>query len=74
MTESSEKTITLLDALITGIIHDLPLEGRVSTANLDEDEFRVLELVLGKYMRHRLNELNQQGNKELLHECRAKSG
>ena len=47
---------------------------RVSIADLDEDELRVLELTMGKYMKFRIEQLNEQGNDELIKECRKRSG
>ena len=52
MNESS-----LLDALITDLIAEMPLETRVSVANLDDSEIRVLKLALGKYLKSRLEEI-----------------
>lgn len=74
MNEHNKNNLTLLDALIIDILNDLTLEERVSIADLDEDEFRVLELVQGKYIKYRLDQLSKQGNDELLKECRKRSG
>ena len=65
---------SLLDALITDLIDELPLESRVRAANLDEDEIKVLEAVLNKFITYRLEKLNEQVNDELFKECVAKSG
>lgn len=65
---------SLLDALISDLIDELPLESRVRAANLDEDELRVLEAVLCKFLTYRLEQLNKQVNEELLNECIARSG
>jgi len=54
MPEHNEKSSSLIDALITDVIDDMSLEALVSIADLDEDEFRVLELTQGRYMKHRL--------------------
>ena len=64
---------SLLDALITDLIEELPLESRVKAANLDEDEVRVLEAVLAKFLTYRLDQLNEQVNEELFKECVARS-
>ena len=37
-----------VDQVVDDIIAELPLEARINTANLDEDEFRVVELTLGR--------------------------
>ncbi len=50
------------------------LEAKVSTANLDENEFRVLELTLGKYIRYRLDQFDVGINKEIVKDCLEKSG
>ena len=54
--------------------NDLTLQERVSIADLNEDELRTLQLVMGKYMKFRIEQLSEQGNDELLKECREKSG
>jgi hypothetical protein len=74
MNENDQNDLTLLDALITQVISELPLEARVSIANLDEEELRILELVQGKYLKYMLDQLTDQGNDELLKECRERSG
>ena len=73
MTKHNERPPTLLDELMTFIINDLPTEALVSIADLDKDELRVLELVHGKYIKHRLSQLTEQGRIELLEECRKRS-
>jgi hypothetical protein len=70
MPEHNEKSSGLIDALITDVINKMPLETRVSVADLEEDEFRVLELTQRRYMKHRLDNLSEKGNEELLKECR----
>jgi hypothetical protein len=62
------------DALIIDILDNLTLEERVSIADLDENEHKTLQLVMGKYMKYRLDRLNEQGNDALLKECRDRSG
>jgi hypothetical protein len=74
MPENTDNILSLIDALITDVIDELPLEARVSVADLDEDEFRVLELSQGRYMNYRLANLSEEGNDELLRECRELSG
>jgi hypothetical protein len=41
---------------------------------LDEDELRVLEAVLGKFITYRLEKLDEQVKDELFKECIARSG
>jgi hypothetical protein len=65
---------SLLDALITELVDELPFESRVRAANLDEDEIKLLEAVLGKFLTYRLEKLDEQVNEELLKECIARSG
>ena len=74
MNESDKQPENLLDALITDILDDLTLEERVGVADLNEDELRVVELTMGKFMKYRLEQLSEQGNDELLKECRERSG
>ena len=52
----------------------MPLETRVNTANLDEDEFRVVELTLGKYIRYRLDQMDVDVNETLMKDCLVKAG
>jgi hypothetical protein len=54
-----------LDALVNNLIAELPLEARVSITDLDYSEFPTPQLVMGKYMKYRLDQLNKQGNDEL---------
>ena len=69
----SDKSDTV-DAVVEEIIAELTLAEKVGTADLGEDEFRVLELTLGKYIRHRLDQLDVGVNKELMKDCLSKSG
>jgi hypothetical protein len=74
MAENTNNISSLIDALITDILDEMPLEGLVSVADLGEDEFRVLELSQGRYIRYRIDNLSETGNEELLKECRERSG
>ena len=74
MNKSDKYPQSLIDALIISILDDLTLEERVSIDDLDEHELRTLQLVMGKYMKFRIDQLNEQGNRKLLKECREKSG
>jgi AcrR family transcriptional regulator len=74
MNQSEKDTQSLLDALITEIITEIPLDDKVRFANLDEDEAQVLEAVLAKFLNYRLEKLDEPVNDELLEECREKSG
>jgi hypothetical protein len=55
-----------LDEIISDLVNDMPLEERVRVANLDEEDLRVLEAVLARYIQHSLEQHNEQGNDELL--------
>jgi hypothetical protein len=74
MDSTDYNTPALLDALITDMIAEMPLEDRVSTANLEEHEIRILQLTLRKYVKHRINQFSETGNEELKKECIAVSG
>jgi hypothetical protein len=74
MNKSDKNQQSLLDALITDIIAEIPLDDRVRFANLSEDEVQVLEAVLAKFLNYRLEKLDEQVNNELLKECREMSG
>ena len=74
MKNHDENNLTLLDGLIITILDDLTLEERVSIADLNENELKTFQLVMGKYMKYRLDLLNEQGNYELLKKCLGRSG
>ena len=46
----------------------------MSAADLDEDEFHVLELIMGKLIRHRLDKMDVAVNQKLMEDCLEKSG
>jgi hypothetical protein len=58
MPDNNDNISSLIDALITDVINEMPLEARVSIADLDEEEFRVLELSQGKYIKYRVDNLS----------------
>ena len=74
MNGSDKYPATQIDTLIPDIIEDLTPEERFSIADLQENELRTLELVMGKYMKFRIKQLNEQGNRKLLKECQERSG
>ena len=63
-----------VDQVVDELIEDLTLAERVGTADLDENEFRVLELTMGKLIRYKLDQKDVDVNKELMKDCLAKSG
>ena len=64
----------MLFALVMDIIQDMPLDVRASVADLEEDEIRVLELTLGKYLQYRLQQLNDDRLQQLKEDCQSMSG
>ena len=74
MNKSDNHPESLLDALIISFLDDLTLQERVSIADLKEHELKILQLVMGKYMKYRIDQLSVPGNSELLKECQEKSG
>ena len=74
MNQSDKHKPNTVDAVVEEIIAELTLAERVGTADLEEKEFRVLELTLGKYIRYRLDQLDVGVNKELMEDCLEKSG
>ena len=74
MNQSDKHPQSLLDALINDLIEEMHLDARTRVANLDDNELRVLESVLGKFLTYRLEKLDKQVNEELLKECIARSG
>ena len=74
MNQSDKHKPNTVDAVVEEIIAELTLAERVGTADLEEKEFRVLELTLGKYIRYKLDQKDVAVNKELMRDCLAKSG
>ena len=62
-----------VDEVVEDLIAEYPLEANVSTANLEEDELRVLELTFGKYLRFKLDNMPVTVNQKLKEDCLAKS-
>jgi hypothetical protein len=74
MNQSDKHNPDTVDAVVDEIIAELTLAERVGTADLDEDEFRVVELTLGKLIRYKLDQVDFGVNTELMKDCLAKSG
>jgi hypothetical protein len=74
MNQSDKHKPNTVDAVVEEIIAELTLAEKVGTADLGEDELRVVELTLGKYIQYRLDQLDAGINQELMKECLAKSG
>ena len=64
----------LVDEVVDGIITMLPLDYKVSAANLSQDDFQLLELIVVFYIRRRLAQMDAVVNRELMKDCRGKSG
>ena len=64
----------LLFGLVLNIIQDMPLDVRVSVADLEEDEIRVLELTMGGYLQYRLQQLNDDQLHQLKEDCQSMVG
>jgi hypothetical protein len=71
---NDNKSFDTVDAVVEDLIAEFPLEANVDTANLEEDELRVLELTLGKYLRYKLDNLPVAVKEKLKEDCLAKSG
>ncbi len=74
MNQSDNHKPNTVDQVVDEIIAELTLAERVGTADLDEDEFRALELTLGKFIRYKLEHLDFGVNTELMKDCLAKAG
>ena len=74
MNQSNKHNPKTVDAVVDILISELTLAEMVATADLGEDELRVLELTLGKYIRYRLDQLDVGVNKKLMEDCLVKSG
>ena len=66
--------LNTVDTVVEEIIADLTLAERVGTADLDENEFRVVELTLGKLIRYKLDHLDVGVNEVLRDDCISRSG
>lgn len=66
--------LNAVDEVVGGIISNLPLKTRVSTANLSTEEIRIFELLLGNYIRQRLHKMDTDVNLELMKDCLEKTG
>ena len=73
MNQSDKNIPKTVDAVVEVIVAEMTLAERVGTADLGEDELRVLELTLGKYIRYRLDQLDVGVNKVLMKDCLSKS-
>ena len=74
MNQPNNNCLNTVDKVIDDIIAELTLEERLGTADLDENEFHVLELTLGKFIRYKLEHLDFGVNTELMKDCLKKSG
>ena len=74
MNHSDKNSNDTVDAVVNDIIAEMPLDDRVRTANLDEDGLLVLQLALGKYLRHLLKNQSEDVNRELYKDCLKHSG
>jgi hypothetical protein len=53
MNQSDKHNLNTVDEVVNQIIAELTLEEKVATADLNEDEFRIVELTLRKFRRYR---------------------
>jgi len=74
MNRSPKNSLDTVDAVVDDIIAEMPLDDRVRTANLDEDGLLVLQLALGKYLRHLLKNQSEDVNRKLFKACVQRSG
>ena len=75
MNQSDKDNPRTVDVVVDEIIADLTLAERVGcTADLAENEFRVLELTLGKIIRYKLDQLEVGVNVALRDDCISRSG
>ena len=74
MNRSPKNSLDTVDAVVDDIIAEMCLDDRVRTANLDEDGLLVLQLALGKYLRHLLENQPEGVNRRLFKDCIRQSG
>lgn len=60
------KHSNLVDELVDGIIAELPLDSRVRAANLNQNDFQILKLMVISYIRNRLDQMDPVLKKELI--------
>ena len=74
MNPSDNHNNNKVDAVVEEILAELTLSEKLGAADLDENEFRVLELTMGKLIRYKLDQVDFGVNKELMRDCLPKSG
>jgi len=74
MNQPPKDSLNTVDEVIDDIIAEMPLDDGVRTANLDKDGLLVLQLALGKYLRHLLKNQSEDVNIELFKDCIKRSG
>ena len=74
MNQPDNNCLNTVDQVVDDIVADLTLAERVGTADLGENEFRVLELTLGKFIRYKLDQLDVGANEALRDDCISRSG
>ena len=63
-----------VDHIVKEIIAELPLDDRVRTANLDEEGLLLLQMALGKYLWHLIDNQAEIVNEKLMADCIKQSG
>ena len=63
----------LVDEIVDWIIVALPLDSRVRAANLNQNDFQTLKLLVVSYIRSRLDQMDPILKKELIKDCLEKS-
>ena len=58
-----------VDAVVEDMVADMPLDDRVRVANLDEDGLIVLQLGLGRYIRHLIDKQSATVKEKLMVDC-----
>ena len=66
--------LNTVDEVVNEIIAEMPLDDKVRTANLDEGGIIVLQLALGKYLRHLIDNQSEDVNEKLMADCIKQSG
>ena len=71
MPETNKRIPALLFGIAMGIINDMPLDVRVTVANLEEDDIWVMELTLGKYLLSKMKKFPDDMLSQLTDECQS---
>ena len=74
MVNSSRHNPNTVGQIVNEIIAELPLDDKVRAANLDEEGLLLLQIALGKYLWHLIDNQAEIVNEKLMADCIKQSG